>query len=139
MDVTTALLCDFAQVREGMLFICSGGVSRLRRFVVPAPMGVALALVIEMDQIEAERPHELQVYVTGEDGVRHAELDAGIQLDAQGLAVGEKASVPVTLDLRLVSLPSTGPYDVGIYVDGQHRRTLSCRLEVRADPLPGLQ
>ena len=28
-DLTSALLCDFAQVREGVLFVSSGGVSRL--------------------------------------------------------------------------------------------------------------
>lgn len=138
MDVTTALLCDFAQVREGMLFICSGGVSRLQRSGVPGPMGVSLALVIELDQIEGERPHELHVYVTGEDGDRYAQIEAGFQVDTQGLAVGEKASVPVTLDLRLVQLPSPGPYDVRVYIDGQHRRTLGFRLELPVDPLPGI-
>ena len=31
MELTTALLCDHVQVREGLLFIVAGGITRLRR------------------------------------------------------------------------------------------------------------
>lgn len=137
MEVTTALLCDFAQVREGMLFISSGCVSRLWRPEVPAAMGVCLALVIEIDQIESERPHELHVYVTGEDGQRQATIDGGFQVDPAGLDPGENVLVPVTLDLRPLELPRAGPYDVRIYLDGQHRRTLRCRVAIGQAPEPG--
>ena len=43
MEVTTAMLSDFAQVREGLLFVSSGGITRCYREQLPAPLGVHLA------------------------------------------------------------------------------------------------
>ena len=39
MELTTALLCDHVQVREGLLFIVAGGITRLRRPSYPAALG----------------------------------------------------------------------------------------------------
>ena len=38
MQVVTALLCDYASVREGLLNILGGGVNRLWRAELPAPL-----------------------------------------------------------------------------------------------------
>ena len=76
MDVTTAMLADFAQVREGLLFVSSGGITRCYREQLPAPLGVHLAIVLELDRLEAERPHEVRVVVVDEDG-RRARRDRG--------------------------------------------------------------
>ena len=82
MDVTTAMLADFAQVREGLLFVASGGVTRCYRDQLPAPLGVFLATVLELDRLEAERVHEVHVVVVDEDGQQLAEIAGEIQLGA---------------------------------------------------------
>ena len=46
MDIRVATLCDFAQVREGLLFVSSAGITRVYRESFPAPIGVMLALVL---------------------------------------------------------------------------------------------
>lgn len=140
MEVTTALLCDFAQVREGLLFVSSGGITRCWRDEFPAALGVQLALIIEVDEIESKRPHELQVVVVGEDGKQYGELKGGFQIERGPEArPHEKTAVPMTIDLRPVGVDKYGPYDISIYVDGQHRRTLTAWVAARPDqaPTPG--
>ena len=46
MKVSVAAICDFAQVREGLLSVISAGINRLWRPQYPAPMGAMLALIV---------------------------------------------------------------------------------------------
>ncbi len=46
--LTTLLLCDFAQVREGLLFVSSGGVSRVVQSNYPANPRLHLAMVVHL-------------------------------------------------------------------------------------------
>jgi hypothetical protein len=134
MDVTTALLCDFAQVRDGLLFVSSGGITRLWRNDLPAPMGVCLAIVIELDQVESQRPHELHVVVMGEDGGKAAEIKGGFTAGGHDLDVTERIHLPLTFDLRAIGLERYGRYDLKIYVDGNHHRDLGLKVGPRPTP-----
>ena len=40
MTISTAILCDFAEVRDNLLFVVAGGVTRLFRAEWPGPMNV---------------------------------------------------------------------------------------------------
>ena len=46
--LTTLLLCDFAQVREGLLFVSSGGISRVVQGTYPANPRLHLAMVVHL-------------------------------------------------------------------------------------------
>lgn len=118
MKVTTALLCDFAQVREGLLFVSSGGVTRLYRETLPAPMGICYAVVVTLDRIELQRPHEFQIVVMDVDGSQVAEARGGFQLEPINLEVGEKQQVPLAIDLRMAGVDAYGPHSVSLYIDG---------------------
>lgn len=124
MDVTTAMLADFAQVREGLLFVSSGGITRCYREQLPAPLGVHLAIVLELDRLEAERPHEVRVVVVDEDGGELAEISGEIQLGETQLMMGENLNLPITFDLRNVPVERFGAVEVRCYVAGEHRSTL---------------
>ena len=124
MDITTAVLADFAQVREGLLFVSSGGVTRCYRDQLPAPLGVFLATVLELDRLEAEQIHQLQVVVVDEDGQQLAEIAGEIQLGATQLMINENLNVPITFDLRNVPVEKFGSVEVRLYVANEHRRTL---------------
>lgn len=125
MEISTALICDFAQVREGLLIVASGGVTRMYRDEFPAPMNVMLALVISLDQIEMQSPHELRVAIISNDGAEIASIVGGFQLANPLLEVGEQGNAPVVLDLRQVGVTAHGAYDVKIYLDSQHQQTLT--------------
>lgn len=135
VELTTALLCDFAQVREGLLFVASGGVTRCYRAELPAPLGIFLAGVLEMDAREAARPHEVTVVVVDEDGGQLAEASMSGRLEGPDLLVGEHVNLPLIFDLRGVPVARHGPLEVRCYVDGELRRTLGVRVvEVPAPP-----
>ncbi len=124
MDVTNAMLADFAQVREGLLFVSSGGITRCYRDQLPAPLGVFLATVLELDRIEAEAAHDLQVVVVDEDGQQLAEIAGEIQLGQTQMMIGENLNVPIVFDLRNVPIERYGSIEIRLYIAGEHRRTL---------------
>ena len=133
MELTTALLCDSAQVREGLLFVLGGGITRVRRTEYPALFGAALAAVIELDTIEAERRRTFELVVVGEDGQEVARVAAEIQVGPRGhLQPGEKILVPLAVDLHGVVLTAPGAYELRVYLDGELRRTTQF-WAVRAD------
>jgi hypothetical protein len=125
LDVTTALLCDYVQVREGLLFVLSGGITRIRRPSYPAPFGAGFAVVLELDAIEAETPHGFELVVVGEDGEEVGRINADIQVGAHdGAYAGENIQVPMGIEMHGAVLPRPGAYELRVYVDAQHRRTI---------------
>lgn len=127
MKITTGLLCDFASVREGLLFVVGGGVTRIRRAQYPAAFGCSVALLVELHQMELSRPHELELRVLGPDGEDVANVKAGFQARGTDLDIGENLPVPVVLDLRNAALEKPGRYSIEASIDGGHQLTLSFR------------
>lgn len=122
--LTTALLCDFAQVREGLLFVSSGGITRLfRPPAFPVPMMVQLALVVEVQPDEMQLAHEIKVNVVHlERAESVADITLGFQLPAElpvGVQPGESLQLPHVLPLQAVGLPAYGAYDVRVVVDSE--------------------
>lgn len=136
MQLAAAFLCDFAEVREGLLFALGGGITRLWRDAFPASMEASLALLLELHQTEGATQHQLQVLVQGEDGQRVGEVKAAFQMGAAEVDVGENLLLPITLDLRPARLPASGSYTVEIVIDGTHQRTIQFKALPRPEP-PG--
>ena len=128
MKITTGLLCDFASVREGLLFVVGGGITRVRRTQYPAALDCSVALLVELHQMELTRPHELEMRVLGSDGEDVASIKAGFQAAGTvDLDVGENLPIPVVVDLRGAALPKPGRYSIEASIDGSHQLTLSFR------------
>jgi uncharacterized protein DUF6941 len=132
LHVAAAFLCDFAEVRERLLFALGGGITRLWRDAFPASMDASLALLLELHQMELATRHDLQVVVQGEDGQRVGEVSGAFQMGAPEVDVGENLLVPIALDLRPARLPAPGSYAVEIVIDGNHQRTI----QFKAMPRP---
>jgi hypothetical protein len=130
VQVTTAILADFVQVREGLLFVASGGVTRLWRPAYPAPMNTMLAVVVELEWVDRESMHELQLLMLDEDGEQLAEMRAAFQVNTAGEDPGEQITTPLAVDLRGVELPRPGRYEVRLLLDGEPARTLAFRAAV---------
>ena len=119
MHLRTAILCDFAQVREGLLFVASGGISRVIRPSYPAPASFALALMLELDAVEVREPHEIRVRIMAADEPI-GEMTAGFQINDADLHPGERQNIPVPVNLHNVPLPAPGGYSITISVDDRH-------------------
>jgi hypothetical protein len=118
-SVSASLLCDFAQVREGVLFVASGGLTRAYRPEMPAAIGMMLALVIEVPADEQDQAHEIVMVIKHNDTAQEAaRLVGGFQVGRPPEAFpGETIYVPQVLDLRTVGVAQYGAYDVRLSVD----------------------
>ncbi len=123
-----ALLCDAATVRENLLHILGGGITRIWRPSFPAPLGLDLALMLTMTKTEAQEKHRLRVTIMTEDGKTLAELtgEFGIAPGAgTELKPGERLVIPVALPLRDVQVPGEGIYSIEVLIDAQLQRSFT--------------
>lgn len=124
-EVAAAFLCDYASVREGLLHILGGGITRVWRDEFPAPLGVGLAVVFELHRMELGRPHEVQIEIRDADGGSLAEIRGGFGADATpAMQPHEKALVPFTIGLHGLAVQKHGDYEATIAVDGQFKRAI---------------
>jgi hypothetical protein len=134
--IDSALLCDAATVREGLLHVLGGGVTRAGRPSYPAPLALTLALRILIHPTEADRPHSLDVRLQGEDGQEAAriEIEFGLQTTAH-LEAGEQASLPLPIPLpEQVQLPAPGRYSFELLIDGIHQATVPFIAQLSESP-----
>jgi hypothetical protein len=126
MRIDCALLCDAATVREGLLHVLGGGISRAGRPQYPAPAGLTLALRILIHPTEADREHQLDVRLQGEDGQDVAAVSITFAVsNAVELEPGEQASLPLPLPLPAeVLLPAPGRYSFELLIDGIHQTSV---------------
>lgn len=132
MKVDLALLCDAVTVRDGLLHILGGGVTRLSRASYPAPLLCQVALRLALHQTEATATHAVRVVIIDEDGHEIAKVEGQVANDPAGLAsmhAGETMYASIGLPLGGVVLPRPGTYAIEILVDDSHARTVSFRAE----------
>ena len=124
MDVTTALLCDFAQVREGLLFVSSGLITRVVAESFPALVPVHLALVVELGPEEVGLAHEVRLTaLRSRDGEVLARMVQAMQPSSEALLPGETLQIPFVAVFRL-GAEEPGPYDIRVVADSSPARLL---------------
>jgi hypothetical protein len=137
VELQVATLCDFAEVREGLLFVSSGGVARIYCPQLPQPLGVFLALVLEVGPDEIQNVHEIRVTVTKDGGgTQLGQLVVGFQLvPPPHLHPGEAMVVSQAFGLSPIGIDSLGQHDVRVTVDGATPRILSFYAELPPQPV----
>jgi uncharacterized protein DUF6941 len=125
--LTTLLMCDFAQVREGLLFVSSGGVSRVVQTSYPATPRLHLAMVVHLPAGALGRSHQVHVRLKYPDTAEViANVEVAIQLNAvSGAFPGEGINVPQVIDLVPIHFPRPGQVDVQISIGGEPAGDLS--------------
>jgi hypothetical protein len=125
VNISAAFLCDFAEVREGLLMALGGGITRLWRHEYPASLGASRALLFELVPSELNVQHSIAVAIQGPDqpvGEVSVQFQTGGGRDLQA---GESVVAPLAIDLRPVQLPGPGSYSINISVDGTFVRAVS--------------
>lgn len=119
--ITTMVLCDFAQVRDSLLFVSSGGVSRVVAHSFPARLRLYLATVVHITADQVERPHRMSVKFKYPDAVATiGGVEVNIQLNTlSGVYPGEGVNVPQALDLSQIPFPKPGQVDVQVAIDDE--------------------
>lgn len=115
MRIAMAVLADAVNVREGMISLLSAGVTSLNRDSFPAPFGVELALMLELEKSDLERDAtaDISVTIADEHGTELALIEGEV-----GWTASETwpAYAPTPVDLTGLSLPAPGRYEVRIRV-----------------------
>ncbi len=114
MKIESALLCDAATVREGLLHILGGGVTIASRPTYPGPLKLTLALYLSGEDEDFSESITVKVVIRQDEGdaVARAELSFG--------KIGPKRvellphKVPVVIPVDRIGIPSPGLYKVEI-------------------------
>ena len=134
LDLSTAVLCDFAQVRDRLLFVSSGAVSRLYRQELPSPLGLMVGLVIEVPLEDAGMEHRLRAEVINRHGTVLATLENLFRVSDAGLFPHEVQQVPLVLSITGVRARTWGTHQVRLYLDDDLVRALTLYVVPAAGP-----
>jgi hypothetical protein len=125
MQLSTAVLCDFAQIRDGLLFVSSGAISRLYRRGLPSPLGLMVGLVIEIPVEDAGDEHELVAQVINRQGEELAVVRNAFRVGDHNLFPHEVQQAPAVISVTGVEAVSWGTHQVRLYLDDVLDRTLT--------------
>lgn len=118
LELTVLSLCDYANVREGLLNIVSGGITRVTvRNGFPSPVDAHLAMSVYVQPHVVGVPHTSRVVLRYPDTVDEiARIDFEFNAHADRNP-GEGLSLPFAVPLRGVVFPRAGQVDVSVSLD----------------------
>lgn len=114
--LAAAMLCDAASVREGLLHILGGGITRSSRPAYPTMLGAVIALqfIVHREDFIA---HEIAISVglRGEsDDIARLTMDIGAP---EVELTDEPATLPIVVPLGVI-IQAAGTYRVAVILDG---------------------
>jgi hypothetical protein len=136
LDLSTAVLCDFAQVRDRLLFVSSGAVSRLYRRDLPSPLGLMVGLVIEVPLEDSGVEHTLRADVVNRHGDALATVQNTFRVGDEGLFPHEVQQVPLVLSITGVRARTWGTHQVRLTLDDELMRALTLYIVPAAGVTP---
>jgi len=115
-------------VREGLLHVLGGGITRLIRGPYPAPLLVDLAAWIEDDTRPVPGPKEyaVRVVLRSEAGLLDA-VDGGVTLNIPA-DLPDNVIISMPVWIASLTLPSAGRYFLDVSVNGELLRMLWVRV-----------
>lgn len=127
--IASALLCDAATVREGLLHVLGAGITRLHRAEYPAPMQVTLAAQVVLTPVEVEFPHDVTATIQTEDGDVVIQATGHLEAGPPNpmLEPGESVILPLVMNLSNVMLNKPGGYSIELSVDTVHQTSVTFR------------
>lgn len=126
MRVDTALLCEAATVRDGLLYMLGGAVTTAVNAEYPAELGLTLALRIMLHPTEAATLHQLEIVLQDADGERIARVLGELQVtDPALITPGDEGETLIAWSFPgKPELPHPGRYSFELLIDGIHQRSI---------------
>jgi len=113
------LLCDFAQVREGLLFVNSGGITRVFAEEFPAHLSLYIGAMMYVPPDQVDEIHEIVIAIKDADRTEKlAEMRGAVKAGASGQFDGEGLHLPFVVPLLGVQFKQSGQIDIQASVDG---------------------
>lgn len=129
--LAAALLCDSANIRENLLSVLGGGITRIGRPDFPASINCDLALAFYASpRTSARDDHSIRVSLLSPDGEELYSFEAGFELDTT-LAIDddETVTVPLVIPLGVMGVPNPGNYQVEVRADGELLTSVPFRVD----------
>lgn len=148
------MLCDFAEVSGGKLFITGAGISLLASGspTAPYPVNICLATLVSIPWTETDARHVMTIELVSEAAGAQQRVMLSDQLPEghdpadMGTIVfvfsasrlptmidGDESTMPVSVPLFGLPLPELGPYFFSVHIDGREMDRASFRLVARQD------
>ncbi len=131
MELTSAMLCDAAQVQSGKLFVLGGGFDTISVKSLPAThRNLSLAMVAEVGPEDRQRDLELHISLVDEDG-------QAIGVEAKGmlrvgappnLPPGSPSVVPIVSPFHNITFPEAKGYAFVVSLDGEELARVRFRI-----------
>lgn len=124
--LTTILLCDFANVREGLLNVVSGGITRIicgDGFPAQLPAFLAMSVYVEAHRIKDR--HDGRVILRHTDTleeIARMDFEFGGSADLQP---GEGMNMHLTFPLHGIAVKRAGQVDISVTINDQPSGLLS--------------
>lgn len=120
MRISSLMVCDFAQVRDGLLTVCSAGITRINVPALPARLPVMVASLLELGPDDIGPVHEITWRLSHVDAAETVAAGTGaLQVtETPEAEAGELVQMPMVIDLRSIAVTSLGQYDIKLRVDG---------------------
>ena len=140
MKLDWALLANYAEVRDGLVFVTGGGIDTVQTPELPAILNATILVRLLLHRTEANKPHALELEITDEDGRTVAKVQAGVNVGLNpDMPLGWDLPSVVALNIHGLRLEKEGRYAVEISADNVHLRTLNLRTKINPNaprPLP---
>lgn len=153
------MLCDFAEVSGGKLFITGAGISLLASGspTPPFPVNVCLAILVAIPWNETDSRHVMTIELVSEatgsqqrvmlsdqlpEGHDPADLGTIVFVFSAArlptMVDGDESTMPISVPLFGLPLPELGPYFFSVHIDGREMDRASFRLVERPPAPPQL-
>jgi hypothetical protein len=120
LDLTTLTLCDYANVREGMINIVSGGITRIAVHTgFPSTVEAHIAMSVYVHPHRVGEAHAGRVIIRYPDlasEVARVDFEFNVNADRNP---GEGLFFPFALPLRGITFPHEGQVDISVSLNEQ--------------------
>lgn len=130
MRVECALLCDAASVREGLLHVLGGGISRISVDEFPVRLPLTFALRAVLEPRELQRHHKLHLELVDHAANLQGALDLTFEVEDPDRPT-EEAALVVPVSLEPLPLRGPGTYLINATLDSRALGTFPLRVARR--------
>lgn len=110
MKLAAWMLCDAASVREDLLHVLGGGITRLDRSF-PAKMNLTLAMLFQSEPGDETRSYDCNLRIKADDGDELSRISFEIVGESsEKIQDWEPATIPAVVSLHDTTLPKPGIY-----------------------------
>ncbi|SDO72435.1 hypothetical protein SAMN04489867_0418 [Pedococcus dokdonensis] len=138
----SAVLCNYAEVQNNLLYITGGGVDRANvppGLTAPYVIGVSIGITLSVPWTQTNQQHKLEMDLVDEDdqpvvvptGEAEEPLHAELQFNVGRppiLEAGEAQNISLAINLPGLPLPRLGRYFFVLSVDGTELRRLTYKV-----------